>query len=224
METMLRFSPDPGPRERHLQRRHANPLFGEAALTLDQADVDAAREADARDQERFLADFRTLVQEAVELPPHAESDQVLAIKARLDESYTRVCALPGDHAAVREAIRRLIEVIMAAIRKSAAGDPLALQKLDEEAQARALHMELVEHPLVADLLLPDTPIAESELLPTLLAEEADAVTAATTLFEPEQLAALHAEGERLLADLEAAGHDMRRARENLSRLAAANAG
>ncbi len=213
---MLRFSPDPGPRERHLQRRHANPLFGEAALRIDQADVDAAREADAIAQERFLADFRTLVQEAVELPPNADSDQVLAIKARLDESYTRVCALPGDHAAVREAIRRLIEVIMSAIRKSAAGDPLALQKLDEEEQARAFHMQLVEHPLVADLLLPDSPIGEDELLPTLLSEETEALEAAVNLFEPEQLVALHAEGERLLADLEAAGHDLRRARKKLA--------
>ena len=215
---MLRFSPDPGPRERQLLRRHANPLFGEAALSIDQPDVDAARQADAAEQERFLEGFRALVQEAVELPPNAESEKVLDLKARLDESYTRVCALPGDHEAIRQAIDRLIDAIMQAIRKSAAGDPLALQKLDEEAQARALHKRLVRHVLVADLLLPDSPIDASALLPTLLSEETEAVEAALNLFAPEQLVLLHEEGERLLNELEAAGHDMGRARRNLERI------
>ena len=215
---MLRFSPDPGPRERQLQRQHANPLFGEAALRIDQPDVDAARQADAAEQDRFLEGFRALVQEAVALPPNADSEKVLDLKARLDESYTRVCALPGDHEAIRQAIDRLIEAIMQAIRKSAAGDPLALQKLDEEAQARELHKRLVRHVLVADLLLPDSPIEASALLPTLLSEEAEAVEAALNLFTPEQLVLLHEEGERLLNELEAAGHDMGRARGNLKRI------
>jgi len=215
---MLRFSPDPGPRERQLLRRHANPLFGEAALSIDQPDVDDARKADAAEQDRFLENFRALVEEAVALPPNAESEKVLDLKARLDESYTRVCALPGDHEAIREAIDRLIEAIMQAVRKSAAGDPLALQKLDEEAQARALHKQLVRHVLVADLLLPDSPIDAPALLPTLLSEEAEAVEAALNLFAPEELALLHEEGERLLNELEAAGHDMERARKNLERI------
>ncbi len=215
---MLRFSPDPGPRERQLMRRHANPLFGEAARAIDQADVDAARADDVAAQAAFMDSFRALVQEAVELPPNAESEVVLDLKARLDESYTRVCALPGDKAPLLQAIDRLLDAIMQAIRKSAAGDPVALQNLDEEATARALHKQLVQHPLVADLLLPDTPIGEDELLPTLLGEEPEAVAAALHLFAPEQLEPLCSEGERLLAALENTGHDLRRARENLERM------
>lgn len=215
----LEFSSNPGPHERQVQRRHANPLFRSGPIT--QAEVDAARERDATELDHFLRYFRELVQEAMELQPNTDSEVVLDIKSRLDQCYTHCCALPGEHSAIRHAVDKLIEVIMKAVRQGAANDPLALGKLDEEDMARRLHRQLQEHVLIADLLLPDSPIAEDELLPTLLGAQAAEFEAALGLFEPAQLQSLQQEAHALLAEREGQVPIPEPVRHNLQHLDAA---
>ena len=53
-----------------------------------------------------------------------------------------------------------------------------------------MHFRLLEHPLVADLLAPDSPIGPDELAPTLLSESKPAVRAAIELFDEAQLGEL----------------------------------
>jgi hypothetical protein len=88
---------------------------------------------------------------------------------------------------------------MLAVRRGAGADPRALEELDDEEQARALHYTLLEQPLVADLLSPDTPIPPTELLATLLTAEPRELETALGLFEPALLTELVEQGEALLA-------------------------
>ena len=83
---------------------------------------------------------------------------------------------------------------------------------------------LAEHPLVADLLAPDSPITAPELLPTLLCAESEALAAALQLFDPEQTRSLAEEGRDLLARLEQAGQPPPGARERLALIENAECG
>ena len=203
----LYFSPEPGPRERQLRRKYRNPLFT-AATPITQHEVDAARQEDQLALERFLEDFRGLIQEAVDLKPNADSDIILDLKERLDQCYTRCCSMPGDHEEIKSAINKLIQVIMQAVRQGATNDPMALDKLDDEEEARRVHQALHHHSLIVDLLLDDSPIAEAELLPTLLSESAEALQATLSLFDTEQLRLLYEAGKNHLESLQGEGHDL----------------
>ncbi|MCW9024666.1 MAG: hypothetical protein OQK73_08270 [Gammaproteobacteria bacterium] len=197
----LNFSTHPGPRERHLQRKHQNPLFGEEGQSITQEQLILARQDDETELNHFLRYFRDLVQEAVDLKPETESEVVLDIKERLDKCFAHCCALPGEQSEIKAAVSKLIEVIMKAVRQGAANDPVALTRLDEEDIARRMHFELQEYPFIADLLLPDCPVAEDELVPSLLSEPEETIAAALQIFEHEQLEQIYQDGQVLLTRL-----------------------
>jgi hypothetical protein len=199
----LSFSDRPGPRERHLRRKYRNPLFADSdEVTLQ--DLIEARRQDLADADAFRDELLKLVEEAASLPAQADSEVVLGLKERLDKAYERACGLTGDQSRPKQAIQRLLGVIMRAVRNGAGSDSLAHHELDEEEQARRAHFELLEQPLIADLLSPDNPIPPDQLARVLLSESQAGVEAALSLFEPAQLELLCAEArlrvERLTPD------------------------
>lgn len=212
----LGFSDRPGRRERHLQRRHGNPLFADPPPRISPGELERARREDREEARRFREGFVALIHEAAALKPNEGSEVVLKLKERVDQAYEQASGLAGDQAPVKAAIPRLIAAIMAAVRRGAGDDPLALQELAGEEAARALHYRLLEHPLVADLLAPDSPVSAEELLPTLLSAEADALEAALKLFDPRQIGALVEDGRALLESLEREGRLPPRAWERLA--------
>ena len=214
------FSRRPGRHERHLRRRHANPLFPESRRAVSESDVMAARRLDQAEVEDLMQRFRDLVQRAIDLEPHVQSDVLLQLKEDFDRAYEECAGLAGDQSKVKEAIETLVGTIMNAIRKGAEGDPVAMQKLDEEEEARRLHYRLLEWPLVADLLHPETVIREEELVPTLLSEEDAGLEEVLALFTPEQLALLVAEARALLGRLPEDAPEAGDARRRLARMEA----
>lgn len=204
----MNFSPSPGPHERHLKRRLLNPLFPKPENELTQDDVDNAQRKDEEDMLTFMTHFQSVVQRTTELGNNSESDIVLELKEQLDECYATSCAMPGDHSNLKIAIKKLITAIMAAIRKGAAGDSVALKKLDDEEIARVMHNELHERKLIADLMLQNSPILENELSPTLLNEEADDLDAALQLFSTEQIKLITKDAQTLLEKLRQDGHEI----------------
>lgn len=214
----MNFSPTPGPYERHLKRRLLNPLFPKPEQDLTQQDIDDSQRKDEENLLKFMSHFQSVVQKTTELGLHSESDLVLQIKEQLDECYATSCAMPGEHGNLKTAIKKLITAIMAAIRKGAADDPSALKKLDEEDMAREMHNELHERKLIADLMLEDSPILESELTPTLLNEEADDLDAALQLFSTEQLDLIVKDAQTLLENLRKDGHEIPHAWERFQQI------
>lgn len=214
----MNFSPAPGPYERHLKRRLLNPLFPKPENELTQRDLDAAQKKDEENLLEFMTYFQSVVQETTQLGTNSESDVVLKIKEQLDECYATSCAMPGDHSNLKTAIKKLITAIMAAIRKGAADDPVALKKLDDEDSAREMHNELHERKLIADLMLEDSPILEHELTPTLLNEEADDLNAALQLFSAEQLELIVKDAQTLLEKLRSEGHEIPHAWERFQQI------
>jgi hypothetical protein len=194
----LKFSQYPGYRERHLKRRHENPLFGNPPPQASPQELESARLEDAREAALFQAEFAALIQQAVALKANEDSDVILRLKERLDQAYEQASGLSGDQSKIKDAIRKLVVAIMGAVRRGAGDDSRAMAELEQEDAARSLHYGLLEHPLVADILAPDSPIGAEELVPSLLSEEPDALHAAMHLFDRIQLASLVAEGRALL--------------------------
>jgi hypothetical protein len=195
------FSQLPGRHERHYRRRLANPLFPDAPA---QPDDETLLEMQRRDHEEllaFLGELRQTVRRAVELRPNEGSEVILDLKERLDLLYETSAGLADEHSDNQAAIRQLLEVIMRNVERGAAGDPQALDELAQERAARTAHFALLEYPLVADLLHPESLIAADELVPALLSAPPDELAAALELFDREQLSGLYDEGQRRTAAL-----------------------
>ena len=110
---------------------------------------------------------------------------------------------------------------MQTIRRHAGADPLAQQELDDEQAARELHFRLLEQPVVADLLHPQSPIEPHELTPTLLSATAGEIDAACEIFNSNQLAVIVDEASALRARLADYSLDLTSFDLALSRLQAA---
>jgi len=184
------FPEHTGIREQHLLRKKDNPLFDESERDVSNEVLARARMEDGVEMDAFMADFQSLVERSVALEPNTPSETILEIKERLDHSYQQCCALPGDQTAVKTAIRKLIETIMRAVESGIGNDAYARQQLEEEALARELHFKLQELPLVAALTAANSPIAENELIPSLLSEPAETLALTLQLFDDTQMAAI----------------------------------
>ncbi len=201
----LPFTTKPGRRERHLRRRHENPLFGWPPGEVEPEDLLAAQKADHEEMDAFRGSFRALVRQAVDLPPNAGSDALLGLKEELEKLYEQACGLPEEHEQEKQALGKLIGLIMKAVRQSAGNDPLAHRELEEEEQARAIHFRLLEQPLLADILHPESPIGVEELVPSLLSAGEQELQAVLEVFDSDQLGLLAAQGRELLAALDREG-------------------
>lgn len=192
----------PGVRERHLLRKRHNPLFSETARNVSNEALAEARMADGVETDQFLHEFQELVKRAVELEPNTPSETILEIKEQLDHSYQRVCALPGDQSAIKNAIRQLIDVIMKAVRSGIGNDAYAQRQLEEEIIAREAHFELQELSLVAALTHADSLVTKEEFVPSLLSEVDENLERCLLLFDEAQLAAICNDAENYLAEVD----------------------
>ena len=198
----LLFSQRPGRWERHLQRKRNNPLFPETEQKISPADLQEAQRLDHEELVEFITDFQQLIHQAVNLNSNEGSEVILEMKERLDKTYEQACGLADDQTETKEAIQKLLQVVMAAVRTGASDDPQALAELEDERRARAAHFELLQQPVVADLLAPNSPVSEKELVPTLLNETREGLEAALVLFDDTQLGVLCNEAHQLLKSME----------------------
>lgn len=202
--------------ERHLLRKDRNPLFGSPDFSAEE--FVEARRLDMEEQQRFQQDMRKVIQQAINLEPNVESELVLALRGELDQLYTRCSSLGESCLDHKQALRKLIDIVMKAVWQAAADDPMARMELEQEELARQQHFLLLEYPLIADLMRPDTPIAQDELVPTLLQAEEDELEAVLWMFEPPQLATIRDQAEALLKHLTTQEYALTTAWRNLEML------
>lgn len=207
-------SVNPGAFERHLLRRENNVLFGERQTEVNSATLQEQQKKDHDILQQFMLDFRDIMTRVVSLAPNEDSEVILEIKSQLDKLYATSVSVADDQTRVRASIKKLLGVMMKAVRQGAGDDAQAHQELDQEEAARDAHFRFLESSLVADILDPDSPIENEDLLPTLLSADKEELALATQLFDEQQMQFLLEEGEKLLNRLEAEGHDVKQAAEN----------
>jgi hypothetical protein len=214
---ILRFSKQPGPRERQLQRRLNNPLFGASGM-LRQQDVDTAQQLDHIAMQQFMEQFREVVQRALALDKNVESEVILMLKAQLELQYAVCTGLPGQPVAIQEAIKKLIGAISSTLRSTSRDDPHALEKLGNDEEYTRLHLLLCDQLIVSDILNPDEIISNEELMPTLFCETEVGLQAALAMFPPERIRFMIEEGIVLLKTVEAEGHSLPAAWQRLAQM------
>ncbi len=207
-------SENPGAHERHLIRRHENALFGDRATEVTSDSLQQNQKIDHDILQQFMLDFREVVSKAVALKPNEDSEVILAVKDQLDKLYAASVSIADDQSKVQESIKKLIHIVMQSVRKGAAQDPQALQELAQEDAAREANYAFLESKLVADILDPESPIDNEDLLPTLLCAEKDDLALATQLFDLEQVTFLLEQGKQLLDKLDDEAQDITHAAEN----------
>lgn len=195
----LHFSQYPGRQERHLRRKFQNPLFPQKQRELSSGALNEAQRLDHEELVEFIGHFRQLVQRAAALKPNEGSEVILELKERLDKAYEQCAGLADDQRQTKQSIVKLVDIIMQAVRAGAGADQNALLELEQEQQARNAHYQLLEYPLVADLLDPDSPVAGDELTATLLSSSDNELAAAIALLDAGQLAMLCQDGSALIA-------------------------
>ena len=214
----LKFSKQAGPRERQLQRKLNNPLFGISATTITQQNILTAQQQDQFAMQIFMEQFKELVQQTVKLDKNVESDVILLLKAQLEQQYAVCTGLPGQPVAIQDAIKKLIAAISSTLRATSKDDPHALEKLGNDEEHTRLHLHLCDQLIVSDILNPDDIISDNEQIATLLNETEDALQAALALFPPERIGLMVEEGQALLQKIEAEGHSLPAAWQRLAQM------
>lgn len=204
-----------GMQERHLRRKDGNPLYAIPAPHYTNADYMQARRLDTEELNAFQSEMQEVIQLAIDLPSNAESDLVLSLRGKLDQLYTRCSGFGTSCGSHKQSIRKLIEVVMNAVWEASAGDPMARMELEQEEMARQQHFCLLEYPLISDLMRPDTPVSQDELIPTLLHADEDELEAVLWMFESEQLQNICEEAKSLLASRREQGYPLAEAWVNL---------
>jgi hypothetical protein len=177
-----------------------------------------AQRLDHEELVEFIVGFRALVQKTVELKNSEEADVILDIKEQLDMAYEQASGLADDQSETKDAIKKLTQIIMHTISSNAAGDPSALEELRQEQEARAAHYSLLQYPIVADLLHPESPITEIDLAPTLLSESSQGLQAALELFDDAQLQIICEDGTELLKRLKTEKDLFEQAKQRLTEI------
>lgn len=198
----LQFSDHPGCWERHLQRQYKNPLFSHKSEPVTEEAIQIAQQKDKEEYFTFQKAFYELIREVAELESQVEVSFILKIKDEIDVLYEQCAGLGGDFSAEKKSLRKLSQLVTQSLVKSDTNT----YDIEQEKEARELHFSLLEHPFIAHLLRPQSPIAEDDIVPTLLSEEESAIQAAMSLFNTEQQQILCYEARNLLSRLKQEGY------------------
>lgn len=207
-------SQNPGAFERHLLRKKNNHLFANRQTVVNNDSLMEVQKKDHDVLQQFMQEFGQVMTQAVSFKSNEDSDVILEVKDKLDKLYATSVSVADDQKRVRESIKKLLGVIMQSIRKGAENDAHALQELEQEDMAREANFAFLESKLVADILDPDSPIENEDLVPTLLSASKEDLALANQLFDQEQLRYILTEAESLINTLEKEGHDVKNAAEN----------
>ncbi|WP_232071946.1 tryptophan leader peptide [Paraburkholderia pallida] len=210
-----KWSSRPGAAERHLQRRHSNPLFPLHRQMVTAHDVHEARLADnqaLQDIRNELNEVSRAFFEKPALPLNWQSylENYLDHLDRLDE---RRLVAAGQNASLGDAIAALRADVLATWRAEIQKNRHSLATLDQDearkAQRRAL---LFGCDWTAQLLSHGSLIPPEEVVPALLSESPAELEKAVTGLQAEPrlhetLAHCRAVAHRLVSELRAAGHN-----------------
>ncbi|SIT38138.1 Tryptophan leader peptide [Paraburkholderia piptadeniae] len=211
-----RWSARPGATERHLQRRHNNPLFPLHRQMVTAHEVYEARLADAQalqDIRNELNEVSCSFSQTTELPLNWQSF-LEAYRDHVDRLDERSLVAGGQNASLGDAIASLRTDILTTWRASIHKNRHSLATLEQEEAKRAERRALLYGcDWTAQLLSHGSLIPPEEVVPALLSESAPELEKAVTGLQAEprlheMLAQCCATAHRLVNELRAAGHNL----------------
>lgn len=201
----LYFSAHPGSWERQLQRQCDNSLFSHLP-PITQSRIDDAQRKDEAERRTFMQVFQNLLQQVADLDAQVKVEVVLKLKDQIEVLYEQCAAIGGHFTAEKRGLNKLHELIIQSILENVTLDQNTKNQLLQEVAEQKQHADLLEYPLVAHLLHPQSPIPQDEIVPTLLTEDEASLRAAMSLFAIPQKQILYQEAKQLLTRLKGEGY------------------
>jgi hypothetical protein len=211
-----KWSAHPGAAERHLQRRHNNPLFPLHRQMVTAHEVYEARLADAQalqDIRGELSEISRSFGETTELPLNWQSF-LEGYRDRVDRLDERRLVAGGQSASLGEAIAALRDDILTTWRASIHKNRHSLDSLEQDEAKRTERRTLLYGcDWTAQLLSHGSLIPPEEVVPSLLSEPAPELEKAVNGLQGEPrlhatLAQCCSTAHRLVDELRAAGHPL----------------
>ena len=201
----LYFSAYPGSWERQLQRQYDNSLFSHLP-PITQSRIDDAQRKDEAERRTFMQTFQKLLQQVADLDAQVKVEVILKLKDQIESLYEQCAAIGGHFRAEKQGLSKLHELIIQSILENVTLDQNTKNQLLQEVVEQKKHAALLEYPLVAHLLHPQSPIPQDEIVPTLLTEDEASLRAAMSLFAIPQKQILYQEAKQLLTRLKGEGY------------------
>lgn len=209
-----RWSHRIGAFERHLQRRHGNPLFPPG-----RRDVSASEVYDARIQdEQVLADVRRRIgavqaELAAAIPGQGTGD-LARWREELDEGHERLFAAGGEPE-LESLWRSLRDHVIECWRAEIAGDVDAVRALDEAEASFRRHLAS-KTVWSAQVLSDPRPIPTEEVVPSLLCESVDDIRRSVAALGDDTMSEIRPAALRCVMQALAEGHDVPGHRQKLA--------
>jgi hypothetical protein len=213
----LAWSTEPGCYERHLQRRHQNPLFPPASRVVTQEEVDAARTHDAAEAKAFHAEVWELVRASQKLSDPLTVRQAFEIRQKIDDLMDRAAELGGNLAKEEEMLSTLYEALISDVRRGLeqVENDEALQRLQKAEEFRTKFVEQVHNRFFAQMKREDSPIKPEEIVPSLLTEEPESIQLVMNILDDDTKNLFQREAIGIIKEAEAAGATVHQANKKL---------
>ena len=184
-DTVIDWSERPGCFERHLQRRHNNPLFPSERQHVTAADVAVARRRDAQDFESLRAEYVQFLEDVTQLPDDLPSREVNPIRERIGDLTQRAAQVGGQASEIASRLTTFRRKLIQTWSNSFSDNPNALKELQEAEAFYHAGAWKFNNPFVAQMNRDDTPITREEVVPSILTEDVATIrTVMAALGEP----------------------------------------
>ncbi len=182
------FSKWPGAWERQLIRRHDNPQYFIGTKPPNALDITDAQTRDQIELIEFNKSLESLIHRSMSLPEDACAESISSVKKELDACHNTAFGLAADLNDQKEALASLNEVITTAMQGSlpTRDHQARLSQMLHTEAARKERLQLLEFPIVSDLLRSVCPIPPDELPAALLSESNNAYVAALEIFDDDR--------------------------------------
>lgn len=179
----LPWSANPGCFERHLQRKHNNPLFPGPERLVTEEQITLARDRDRADALQLVEDVK-VVQLAIAELEHPSLGDVDRIRQRIDDLLHSAAQVGGDMSnRIVKMLDDTRESVMNAWCAGVGGNDKALEALEHAEAHQRLRTLVVNNPFVAQMLRKDTPIKPEDVVPALLCESPETIRIAMQVID-----------------------------------------
>ena len=201
-EQQLTWSTMPGPRERHLKRRHRNLLFPTERRQVSESEVLDARRADALELQSLREKSRDVLSAVASLPPRSDVETAMLLIDALEELWTSAVA---EGTAGLELVRGIDEMqseLLSLVGGALATQPEVAEQLELATQMR-MAMRRTHSTVMSDLQR----VPPADVVASVLSESPQTISIFVEALsdQDEAVSVLREHGVRRLREAMAAG-------------------
>lgn len=202
--------------ERQLQRRHMNALFPVERRTISRAELLEASMKDWNDLRQLQSDAAKLFDEVKSGPKQKPYSEFLDLREAVERLILRAAEIGPIADQQRDALRHVYDSIVDVLRKDCPSEHRA-QLEDALAHSEKYQREWANQ-FVKQLKRNDTPIANDELVPSLLTEDVETVRFFASILEEAVRKDTYDLAVTLISDAQSEGYTVAQAEEKLQAL------